>query len=91
MLNIDNDRCIPGELHLLLRITDLLLRYLIDDAIFKDQYAKPLGQATDNLELLVKAIQSCLTSFRTWTSKTGEFEQTSLSGNDKKNSTQKSA
>ena len=84
LLDIAIDHYIPDELHLMMRITDVLLRNLVDDAMSKDQYAKLLGQATDNLELLIKAIQSCGVSFRTWTSKTGDFEYTSLSGNDKK-------
>ena len=84
LLDIDIDHYIPDELHLLMRITDILLRNLIDDAMSKDQYAKLVGQATDNLELLVKAIQNCGVSFRTWVTKTGEFEYTFLSGNDQK-------
>ena len=84
MLDIDIDHYIPDELHLLMRITDILLTNLIDDAMSNDQYAKLVGQATDNLELLVKAIQNCGVSFRTWVTKTGEFEYTSLSGNDQK-------
>ena len=63
LLIIDNGHYIPDELHLLLCITDIHLWNLIDDAMSKDQYAKPLDQATDNLELLVKAIQSCVASF----------------------------
>ena len=34
------------------------------------------------VSLLVKAVQSCGVCFKTWVSKTGELDWTSLSGND---------
>ena len=72
------------ELHLLMRVTGVLLRNLIYDSKSKDEYAKILGQPTDNLEFLVKAIQSCGVTFNTWTSKAGDLDWTSLSGSELK-------
>ena len=72
------------ELHLLMRDMDVLLRNIIDDAKSKDEYAKITGQSTDNLSLLVKAIQGCGVTFKTWVSKSGELDWTSLCGSDVK-------
>ena len=85
LLNVDIEHYIPDELHLMMRITDVLLQNLIDDAMSKDLFAKITGQASDNLELLVKDMQCCGVSFRTTVSKPGGFVYTSLSRNDKKN------
>ena len=63
---------------------DVLMRNLIDDAVSKDQFAKITGGATDSLDLLVKEIQNCGVSFKTWYSKSGELEYTSLTGADMK-------
>ena len=84
LLNIETDHYIPDELHLLLRVMDILMRNLIGDAASKDQFAKITGGATDNLALLVKEIQNCGVSFKTWCSKTGDLEYTSLTGADMK-------
>lgn len=43
-----------------------------------------MDQSTDNLELLIKAIQSCWVTFKPWISETRELEWTSFSGADKK-------
>ena len=60
------------------------MRNLIDDAVSKDQFAKIMGGATDNLDLLVKEIQNCGVFFKTWYSKSGELKYTSLTGADMK-------
>ncbi|XP_053374155.1 uncharacterized protein LOC123545375 [Mercenaria mercenaria] len=84
LLNIEPIRYVPDELHLLMRITDVLLRNLIDDARSKDEYGRLTGQSCDNLDILVKAIQSCGLTFKIWNAKNGDLDWTSLSGNDKK-------
>ena len=84
LLNIELDHVVPDELHLLMRVMDVLLRNIIDDAKSKDEYAKITGQSTDNLSLLVKAIQGCGVTFKTWVSKSGELDWTSLCGSDVK-------
>lgn len=84
LLNIEPDHYIPDELHLLMRITDILLRNVIDDASGKDQHSRLFREKSDNLAILTSAIESCGVSFKTWTTKTGEMEYTSLTGTDKK-------
>ncbi|MCG7867336.1 MAG: hypothetical protein JAY74_13350 [Candidatus Thiodiazotropha taylori] len=84
LVDIEVDHFVADELHLMMRISEVLLRNLIDDALSKDNLAKVLGNPTDNVTLLVNAIQSCGVSFRTWKSKSGELEWSSLSGNDLK-------
>ena len=84
LLEIEVDHFVPDELHLFMRIMDVLLRNLIDDAFSKDHFAKINGNATDNVILLVKAIQACGVIFRTWSTKSGDLEWTSLSGSDLK-------
>ena len=84
LLEIEVDHFVPDELHLFMRIMDVLLRNVIDDALSKDQFAKINGNPTDNVSLLVKAIQACGVTFRTWSSKSGDLEWTSLTGNDLK-------
>lgn len=83
-MDIEPDNCVPDELHLLMRITDVHLRNIID-ALSKDQFARMTGGPADNLCLLVKAVQDCGCTFQAWTTKSGEFEYTSLPRNDKKN------
>ena len=70
LLDIEPDRYVPDELHLLMRVMDVLLRNVIFDAKSKDDFGKITGQSTDNVSLLVKAIQSCGVCFKTWVSKT---------------------
>ena len=84
LVDVEPHHYIPDELHLLMRVTGVLLRNLIYDSKSKDEYAKILGQPTDNLDLLVKAIQSCRVTFNTWTSKAGDLDWTSLSGSELK-------
>ena len=84
LLNIETDHHVPDELHMLMRVMDVLMRNLIDDAVSKDQFAKITGGATDNQDLLVKEIQNWGVSFKTWYSKSGELDYTSLTGADMK-------
>ena len=59
---------------------DVLLRNVIDGALAKDNFAKIVGQPTDNVNLLVNAIQSC----GIWQYKSGDLDWTSLEGNEVK-------
>ena len=83
-MNVETDHYVPDELHMLMRIMDVLIRNLINDAVSKDQFGKITGDATDNLSLLVREIQNCGVSLKTWLSKSGELDYTSLSGADLK-------
>lgn len=69
LIDIEPDKYIPDELHLLMRVMNVLLRNVVSDAKSKDDYGKVTGQSTDNVSLLVNAVQSCGVSFKTWPSK----------------------
>jgi hypothetical protein len=60
------DNFIPDELHLMLRITDVFLRNLIDDSKDKDDMAKQNNQKVQCIDNLVELIQSCGVAFNIW-------------------------
>ena len=88
LLYIPLDNVVPDELHLLLRITDVLTKNLINAAMtydsknshtIKDVMKRPM------IKSLLKAIRSCGVSFNIYINKKeGGFEFSSLVGNDKK-------
>ena len=88
LLYIPLDNVVPDELHLLLRITDVLTKNLINAAMtydlqnsrtIKDVLKRPM------IKSLLKAIRSCGVSFKIYINKKGGgFEFSSLVGNDKK-------
>ena len=86
LLNIEPCKIIPDELHLLLRVSDRLLRNLIDDAKSLDDKNKIKGTPSNNLGQLVDKIRECGVVFNIWSPKgtNGELEWTSLTGNDYK-------
>ena len=79
LVNIDH--FIPDELHLMLRITDILLRNVILDCKYKDDLDKKESKLNGkNLENFVKLVQDCGVSFFIWTQKgNNELDWTSLS------------
>lgn len=84
LLNIEVDHFLPDELHLMLRITDVLLRNVIFDVLDKDDKAKKQGLTSTNLDDFVTLVQSCGVSFHVWTPKgSTEIEWSSLTGLDK--------
>lgn len=64
ILDIEPTHFIPGEFHLMMRISDVLIRNLIMDDKNKDDFATIVGGATDNVTLLVTTIQSCGVNFK---------------------------
>lgn len=86
LLNIPLDHVILDELHLFLRITDVLWD---DEESHKRKVANPsvIGQ---HLQTAVEAINNCGVSFRVWEKKnadgkgSGTYDWTSLMGNEKK-------
>ena len=80
LLHIKLDCIIPDELHLLLRITDVLIRNLILAAVAEDHPAKPLTGRM--VKALITAIKSCGVHFMVVDK--AQYEFTSLNGNDKK-------
>ncbi|VDI14468.1 Hypothetical predicted protein [Mytilus galloprovincialis] len=90
LMTIEPVHIIPDELHLFMRIFDVLMRNLIDDVIEKDDKAKLKGENGGYLDSLVKSIRDCGVTFSLWTSQgRGDLEWTSLTGNDMKRVTQK--
>ena len=86
LLHIPLTNVIPDELHLMLRITDVLIRNLIRaamqyDAVGNSRITDPLKRPM--VTKLLKAVSSCGVSFKIYIKKEG-LEFTSLVGNDKK-------
>ena len=87
LLSIELDHVIPDELHLLLRITDVLLRNLINSAIGYDNNTIR-GRGNDDvlkgpmITMLQRAINDCGVRF-SLTKKEGKLEWTSLAGTEK--------
>lgn len=82
LLDMEPVRYVPDELHLLMRVMWMSFSETSSLTKSKDDYGKIIWQSTDNVSVLVKAVQSCGVCFKTWVSKTGELDWTSLSGND---------
>jgi len=99
LLEIDLDHIIPDELHLLLRVTDRLLKNLVLEVCERDalkEFSKTQEKTQDKSEAgqfekkLVKAINDCGVSFSIWRQKNADGslsdirDFTSLLGKDKK-------
>lgn len=94
LLEIELDHVLPDELHLLLRITDILLENLITSSIDWDkelELDRRRGQLRGvKLAETVTEIRSCGITFDVWQEKTatkketGNYKWTSLRGDDKK-------
>ena len=87
LLNIDPDHIIPDELHLLLRTTDVLLSNLISAAKTDDKKHKRNCKLLEGpmINRLINNIISSGVNFNIWEKDGGNFEYTSLMGDDKKN------
>ena len=96
LLNIPLDHIILDELHLLLRVTDVLTRNIMDEMIeWDDEDAHknkvknpaPIG---NHLQQAITAVRECGISFHVWEKKnadgkgSGTYDWTSLMGNEKK-------
>ena len=95
LLNIELDQVIVDELHLLLRVMDVMIDNIITNNIdwdkqedFEKNSKQPKGL---HLKKLVTEIRSCGVGFDVWELRnpgdnkgTGKYEFTSLFGNDKK-------
>ena len=67
LLNIELDSIVVDELHLMLRVGDLLLRKLIFYADSRDHGSREnQGEEANNLQQLEQAIRSCGVSFQIW-------------------------
>lgn len=86
LIEIEPENIILDELHLTMRIFDILLRNIIEDAAEKDDQSTAKEIKSDYLASLVTKINECGVSFNIWKPKTGKGERdwTSLRGNDVK-------
>ncbi len=68
LLSIDFNSIIPCEMHMMIRIGDVLLRNIMDDAADRDAECKVLGEQSVFVKNIVKAIQQecCIPSVETW-------------------------
>lgn len=83
LLLIPTSKIIPDELHILLRITDVLTRNVILHAVEQDIQAR---QSDHFLSTLEACVHECGITFKVWQKKdgSGKYEFTSLRGGDKK-------
>lgn len=96
LLNIPLDHIILGELHLMLRVTDILLENLIEDAMQWDDKESASTSKKRSIEKsvhimqLVSLINKCGVTFTIWEKRnadrkgSGTWDWTSLMGNDRK-------
>ena len=91
LLNIDPDHVVPDELHLLLRIGDVLVRNLIFEMVMADKRMRGSRQTfVSHLKQLESAAHECGVTFRVWEKRdadgkpTGRYDWTSLMGSDVK-------
>ena len=85
LLNIEPEYIVPDELHLLLRVSNILLRNLIDDCLEQDCMAKVHKKEQNHLDNLCDKIRECGVNFSVWKQKgNGELDWSSLTGNEMK-------
>ena len=81
LLNIPLHNIIPDELHLMLRVTDILLENLIEDAMQWDDKEgsssarKQSPEKSSHVKNLVKLINNCGVSFSMWVKKECGWER----------------
>ena len=91
LLNIELDSIVVDELHLMLRVGDVLLRNLILYADSRDHASREhRGEEPNNLRQLEQAIRSCGVSFQIWQKReptgkpiSGSYDWTALTGKHK--------
>ena len=74
LIDIEPCKIVPDELHLLLRISDILLQNFIDDSKQLDAQLEVLQEPSGRLNSLVSKINDCGVKFQTWSNKAGELE-----------------
>ena len=96
LLVIPLDHIILDELHLMLRITDILIENLIEDAMQWDDkesssYSKKRSvEKSEHVKKLLQAINNCGVTFSIWEKRnadgkgSGTWDWTSLMGDDRK-------
>ena len=87
LLEIETDHIIPDELHLLLRITDVLIENLIATAIKENMKIKWNFKDGPMIKAIIVTVRSCGIPFNIWKnkeSKAATYAYTSLVGNKKR-------
>jgi len=94
LLKIELDHVVLDELHLLLRITDVLINNLVKEAVEWDKKdscnKRKADQKDSHIKMLQSTIRSCGVSFDIWEKTnadgkgSGQYDFTSLLGSDKK-------
>ena len=91
LIDVELDHVIPDELHLMLRVMDVLIQGLIDTVLAYDRHQHRLSgsrrsyKALDGYMLnnLMMAIRNCGVYFCVYEQEDGKMEWPSLLGNDK--------
>jgi len=91
LLNLNLDHIIPDELHLMLRVTDRLIKAIIQTAITYDKHQHRLQRIRHAYKVidgtlmtkLIAAIRECGVSFNVYEDESGKVDWTSLLGPDK--------
>ena len=90
LLKVELGHLVLDELHLMLRIGDVLFRNLILYADSRDHTSRERGGTSSHVQQLQQAIQSCGVSFQIWHKKEpsgkpipGSYDWTALSGKHK--------
>ena len=90
LIELELDHIIPDELHLLLRVGDILIRNLVFQMVQADRRSARTGQAATHLTTLQRKFGECGVIFRVWETRdsdgkpSGEYDWTSLMGTDMK-------
>ena len=84
IIEIEPRKDVPDELHLFLRIDEILMGNLLDDCRQLDNKAEVLKQKSDHVDRLVRTINDCGVKFNVWTEKSGNSQTISLTGGDYK-------
>ena len=91
LLNIELTKVVVDELHLLLRVTNVLIRNLISLAASRDhEEQQHRGEASNHIRQLELAVQSCKVTFTIWQRvdgdgrpQPGKYDCISLNGTDR--------
>jgi len=93
ILKIGPNHVVPDELHLLLRIGDVLIRNLVFQMLHQDQRCNRTvtsHPSRSHLQLLQQKVKECGVTFRVWQKRdsdgklSGTYDWTSLMGTDMK-------
>ena len=91
LLNIELTKVVVDELHLLLRVTDVLIRNLISLAASRDhEEQQRWGECSNHIRQLEQAVQSCKVTFTIWQHvegdgrpQPGKYDCTSFNGTER--------